>query len=128
MKIGRGFILTAGLLMCQWVVAESQESATLPYTTLCRLAAMDLKGIAGLTNQEIRLTVKSKTPGVQPSDIRLHIESVTGQIPVPLNSDGTFSLPISQELLRENPMIVANQPVRASGHCNTRYEVKMVTR
>ena len=103
-------ILTASLLMCQWVTAEPQENATLPYTTLCRLAAMDLKGIAGLTNQEIRLTIKSKTPGVKPSDIRLHIESATGQIPVPLNSDGTFSLPISQELLRENPMIVANQP------------------
>ena len=110
MKIGRRALLIAGLLMCQWAIAQSQENATLPYATLCRFAAMDLKGIAGLTNQEIRLTIKSKTPGVQPSDIRLHIESATGQIPIPLNSDGTFSLPISQELLRENPMIVANQP------------------
>ncbi len=96
--------------MCQLAIAQQQENATLPYTVLCRLASVDLKGFAGLTNQEIRLTVKSKTPGVQPSDIRLHIESATSRIPIPVNSDGTFSLPISQELLRENPMIVANQP------------------
>ena len=110
MKIGRRALLIAGLLTCQWGIAQSQENATLPYATLCRLAAMDLKGIAGLTNQEIRLTIKSKTPGVQPTDIRFHIESARGQIPIPLNPDGTFRLPISEELLRENPMIVANQP------------------
>jgi hypothetical protein len=99
-----------GMVLGHACGAAPQENATLPYKTLCGLVALDLKGVMGVTNQEIRLTITSKTPGVNPSDIRLYIDSRDGRIPIPLNADGTFSLPIVKTLLSENPNIVANQP------------------
>jgi len=103
-------LVALGFLAWRSVMADAQDNATLPYATVCRLVAMDLKGVAGLTNQEMRLTTRSKKPGVQSSDICLHIASTNGKIRLPLNPDGTFTLPISEALLNENPMIVANQP------------------
>ncbi len=54
--------------------------------------------------------MSSDLPGVKPEDIKLYIDSRTGKIPLALNSDGTFSLPLREDLLKENPFIVANQP------------------
>jgi len=98
------------LTLCTMVSAQSQENARLPYSTLFRMISLDLKEAEGVTRQEIRLTIKSKLPGVKQTDVRLYIDARSGRIPVPLNPDGTFSLPISKDLLKEDPDIEANQP------------------
>ena len=56
------------------------------------------------------MTIKSKIPEVKPSDVHLYIDSHPFRIPIPVKPDGAFSLPISDDLLKENPDIVADQP------------------
>lgn len=102
--------LLLGLLMPLCVIAQTQETSRLPYASVCRVVATDWKSLPGLTNQEIRLTIKSKILEVKPSDVHLYIDSHPHRISIPVKPDGTFSLPISDDLLKENPDIVANQP------------------
>ncbi len=47
---------------------------------------------------------------VLPSSIHLSIESESGRIPLRIDSNGFFRLPLREDLLKENPPIVSNQP------------------
>jgi hypothetical protein len=102
--------LIFGLLTPLCAGAQTQETARLPYASVCRFVAADWRNQPEMTNQEIRLTIKSKLPGVKPSDLRVYIDSHPLRIPVSIEPDGTFSLPVSDKLLKENPYMVANQP------------------
>jgi len=61
-------------------------------------------------NQEGHFKIESDLPGVRPEDIALYIDSKTGKIPIKLNTDGTFSFPMQDKLLVENPFVITNQP------------------
>jgi len=91
--------------------AQSQtEQAKIPYAVIYKIAAAEFNQIENLKSQETRLIISSALPGVKPRDIKLYIDSKNGKIPLRLNSDGTFSFPLREDLLEENPFIVANQP------------------
>jgi len=71
---------------------------------------MQFEGIKSVTNRQVRFAMSSKSPDVESQDITLYIDAKSGRIPLELNSDGTFSLPLRADLVKENPFIVANQP------------------
>ncbi len=106
----RSLFITLLLLAGVAFAAGAPENAALPYATLHRLLTVDLKSAAVLTNQEVRLTIRSRNPAVASAEIRLRIESTNGPISVPVATDGTFDLPLSKALLEENPRVVVNQP------------------
>jgi hypothetical protein len=54
--------------------------------------------------------VESKLAGVQPSQIKIVIRSLRGDVPVPVKGDGEIAFPVTPELLDENPVVVTNQP------------------
>lgn len=57
---------------------------------------------------ELRLVCDNKD--IDTSDLRLVIESSNGVIPVVVNDDWSFRFPVREDLLKENPFMVANQP------------------
>jgi len=100
------------LMFMSWPIhAQSQEEqARIPYSTIYKLVALDFKDIQDMTKQEAHFLIKSSLPDVKPQDIQLYIDSKTSKIPLTLNPDGTFSIPIQDNLLKENPFVIANQP------------------
>jgi len=86
------------------------EQAKLPYAAVYQAVTMQFDEIKSMTNRQARFAMSSSLPGVRPQDIKLYIDAKTGHIPLELNSDGTFSLPLRDDLMKENPFIVANQP------------------
>ncbi len=60
---------------------------------------------------EVLAFVSSTNKAVHPSDITLTIRSARGMIPVTVNTNGEIlKFPLDQDLLRENPPVLANQP------------------
>ena len=88
----------------------SQKNASLPYSVVHRMLNLDSKKGEDYPNPNALVTVSSDVPEVSPADIKLYIDSQSGRIPLEVSKDGTFLLPLSKNLLREDPMIVANQP------------------
>jgi hypothetical protein len=88
------------------------ERAKLPYSALCNIAGVNLQlqGLGSVTNQERRMWVRSDLPGVKPGDIELYINSTNGRIPLNVAPDSTIKLPVRDDLLKEDPFVVANQP------------------
>lgn len=101
-------LLAAAIASCH--AQPEPEHAKLPYATVYKAVTMQFEQIETLTNRHVRFAMLSKLPNVSPRDIRLYIDSRTGRIPLELSSDGTFTLPVSADLMEENPFIVANQP------------------
>lgn len=86
------------------------EPATMPYRALCQIARLDFKETAGFTNRHVSFKVVSKNPNVKLADIAIFVDARSGRIPLAITTNGIMDLPISPELMEENPNIVANQP------------------
>jgi hypothetical protein len=90
-------------------IAEPQP-ANLPYRSLCQMVRLDFTKTTGLTNELVSLKIGSKNPKVELKDIAMFIDSISGHIPLVIDTNGVMALPISKELIKENPDVVANQP------------------
>jgi hypothetical protein len=86
---------------------SQEEQARLPYASIYKVLTHKLNAAQ---NNEARFKIESDFPDVRPENITLYIDSKSGKIPIKLNADGTFSFPIRDELLIENPFIITNQP------------------
>lgn len=102
--------------------AQTQkEQSKTPYVELYKIATMNLNlKDVNITNRVSHIVIKSKLPNVKTRDIKLYIDSKTGRIPLVLDSGGTFEFPLQEELLKENPFIIANQP---KGTLRTEYSI-----
>jgi hypothetical protein len=100
------------ILACVLGPAYGDDMASLPYSTLVGYqqrvdALQDLKLL------KVWGHVGSKRPDVKASDIRLTImrdAAHGGPLPIAVDADGHFTLPVDQALKDEDPMVVANQP------------------
>lgn len=86
------------------------ENARLPYSYLYHLEHLQAGLAATYPDVDVILCLESTLPRVHPSDIHATIESKSGKIPLTLESDGAFVLPMRDDLLAENPWIVTDQP------------------
>ena len=80
------------------------------YKVALQAADLALTDIEGVESQAIRFSMCSRLAGVSPAVIKLTLKTIAGDIAIPLNADGEFSLPVTDELREENPWITANQP------------------
>lgn len=103
-------LLLTLLLLAVNLLANESPRAELSYLVLCQMTQLDFRNTTGLTNQFVRFTAASENPNVSVADIIIFIDSTSGRIPLPLGTNGVFSLPITPSLVRENPKIIANQP------------------
>ncbi len=81
--------------------------AQLPYHELVKIAQND----SSQPKTEDRLTfVLASRNKVPLTEIALTLELKQGVVPLPLNAEGQFSIPFSDTLMDENPLMVSNQP------------------
>ena len=109
MKISYYYLLTAALLALATTYAAG-EMARMRYATALAVAKIDVTDIEGIASQAVKFSVRSRLPGVKPSDIRITLETNDGHQALPLDVDGSFALPVSAALKKEDPWITANQP------------------
>jgi hypothetical protein len=84
--------------------------ATLPYHNLYDYQKK-IAALQGLDRLSIGLSVTSTRPDVPPGDIKLVIHRASGALQdIPVDSTGHISLPVSDELQKEDPQVVSNQP------------------
>jgi len=86
------------------------EDARLPYHELFRLQKAQMELSRAHTNLALVLQMRSTQPDVKYSDIAAFIDAKSGQVPVLIGSNGMFSVPVSADLLVEDPWIIVNQP------------------
>lgn len=85
-------------------------NAVIPYRMVAHLC--QVADAVDQSKLDMRVVVSSNNKAVRPSDISLRIQSaVKGVIPLSLSTNGQFlNFPRQEELRRENPSIIANQP------------------
>src|ERR1700722_1508019 len=98
-----GFLLLAPCL-------ASVKDARLPYHELYRLQKAQVELSRAHTNLTLVLQMRSTQPNVNYSDIAAFIDARSGKVPVPIGSNGMFAVPVSADLLVEDPWILVNQP------------------
>lgn len=106
-------ILGLLLLLMAWMpapAADAPATGVIPYRTLAKLfdAFAAVKPQDKL-NLHVRVLPAGKTPPAQP--IQLEIRSRTGTLPVKRSASGDLEdFPLTEELRKENPGVVSNQP------------------
>ncbi len=100
----------AVVLLVLATTSAADEMARMRYATALAFANVDVPDVDGIAAQSVRFSARSRQPGVRPSDIRITLETKDGHQTLPLDSDGNFTLPVSDALRNENPWISANQP------------------
>lgn len=86
---------------------NSAELAQLPYHELVKIAQSD----SSQPKMKDRLTFALVSRnGVPLEQITLVLQLKKGGLPLPIDDKGHFSVPFSDELMDENPLMVSNQP------------------
>jgi len=86
------------------------ENARLPYEQIYKMQRIQAKWKISQTNLQVVIRMNSTLPNVKASDLKVFVETKKGNLPVKVDDDGTFSVPMKDDLLAENPFIVVNQP------------------
>jgi hypothetical protein len=85
------------------------ENARLPYQPLYKMQRIKARWSHSQPDFQVTIRMTSTLPNVKTSDLKVFIESKKGNLPVKIEADGAFSVPIEDGLLEENPSIVVNQ-------------------
>jgi hypothetical protein len=89
---------------------RAADQARLPYALIYQIQQKEASLALTYTNLQVFLRMKSSLPEVKVADLKVYIDSKDGPIPVALDPNGKFSVPMRDSLLAENPMILVNQP------------------
>lgn len=114
-KVKRNTIASLSLVLVLTAIASRAYSETtdasrvgsIPYLAVYKLAYLQHAAI--VTNQIEGFCVESLRHDIKSDQISLFIDMKTGRIPIRLDK-GSFDLPVSANLLAENPPIISNQP------------------
>lgn len=102
------------LFVLVWLLVSAAptfaQNARLPYRLLYNAQKTEQNLNQSYTNLVIMLTMQSTLPGVKPTDVDAYIDAKSGKIPIPIGSEGDFSVPLRDDLLAEDPWLITNQP------------------
>ena len=101
------------LVLCPLLLraAPPEDPARLPYEWIYHMQKTEAALALTYTNLIMYLRMTPTLPGVKIKDVAVYIDSKEGRIPVALNpTNGEFSVPLRESLLKEKAWIVANQP------------------
>ncbi len=89
---------------------KRDEPAQLPYQQLVKIAHSDSsQPKEKLTFKKLTFTLESNI-GIPLNQITLTLQLKKGPLPIPIDPKGQFTIPFSDQLLAENPLMVSNQP------------------
>ena len=106
----KAHILLPLIVLALSVNLRAEAPARMRYGVALQVADIVLTDIGGIKSQSICLSTHSRLADVSPTDIKIFLQTKTGEIPIPLDADGKFTLPVTEALRKENPWITANQP------------------
>jgi hypothetical protein len=86
------------------------ENARLPYHQLYSAQKAQSEWNHAHTNLLVVMVMRSTLPHVKTSDLAVYIQTKAGKIPVEIRAGGDFAVPVSDDLLAEDPWIITNQP------------------
>ena len=89
---------------------RAADQASLPYALIYQIQHREAGLALSHTNLQVFVRMKSSLPEVKIADLKVYIDSKGGPIPVALDTNGIFSVPMRDSLLAENPPILVNQP------------------
>lgn len=104
--VGLGLIGLAQILAPAMAAEPRSET---PYAVLYGVLEPSRR-IAAYPRLRALQSVQSQNHNVAPASIRLQIMSRAGPIAVPVRANGVLEFPLDDALLRENPIVVSNQP------------------
>jgi hypothetical protein len=102
-------VLVCCLYACVLLSACASDLKQVPYASVYNGATVDLSSVLGVSNVAPSFAVELLDETITLDSVKLWISSKSGNIYLPIAKDGSFHLPLSNELREENPMIVANQ-------------------
>jgi hypothetical protein len=86
------------------------QNARLPYGELYQLQRVQSELSVKYTNLLVVLRMEPASTNGAISNLDVYIDAKSGRIPVKIGKNGDFGVPMSNDLLTENPWIVTNQP------------------
>ncbi len=90
--------------------AKAQEFAKLPYQQLYHVRKVQGELTHTYTNLHVALRMQSTDIKVKTGDLDVFIDAKSGRIPVKIGEDGSFLIPMRDDLAEENPPVITNQP------------------
>jgi hypothetical protein len=100
-------ILSLIFVLCSAALAEN---ARLPYHYLYRIEKLQNDLCKAHPDLQINLQLQSALPDVKTSNIQVYLDRKSGKVPITLSAEGDIALPLRDDLLAEDPWLVANQP------------------
>src|SRR5665213_1445844 len=102
-------IILAGFLWLAPFLATAQN-ARLPYLKIYQVQKTQADLSLQFTNLLVALKMESTVTNVKNADLEVFIDAKAGKIPVKIDPDGSFQIPMREDLLDEDPWILTNQP------------------
>ena len=98
--------------LCAWLLPlpALSQNARLPYHQIYQAQKAQSDWNQTHTNLLVVLTMQSVNPEIKTTDLAVYIESKSGKIPVEIRPQGDFAIPVTDDLLSEDPWIITNQP------------------
>ena len=103
-------ITFAIVLLALPALAVAEHPARMRYEEALRVANLVVTDLEGVKSQTICFSIRSSLTDILPSDIRITLQTGAGDVALPIDLDGRFTLPVTEALRAENPWLVANQP------------------
>jgi hypothetical protein len=91
-------------------VPSRAQNARLPYAQLYQMQRVQNELSGAYTNLVVNLRMEPVSTNVSVGHLDAYIDAKSGRVPVKIGADGDFSVPMRDDLLAENPWIIANQP------------------
>jgi hypothetical protein len=95
------------LMLCATAYAED---ARVPYHYLYQIEKLQSNLCQAHPDLQMSLQLQSALPDVKTSAIQVYLDHKSGRIPLTLGADGDLVLPLRDDLLAEDPWLIANQP------------------
>jgi len=109
-RTSRWVIGLMAAVLCLAPLMAAAQNARLPYREIYNIQQAEQNLARTFTNLTVSMRIHSARADVPISELRFNLDAKQGPIPVPINMDGSFKVPMRAELLEENPWLVSNQP------------------
>jgi hypothetical protein len=86
------------------------ENARLPYSLVCGMEKVQAELALSHTNLIVLLRMMPTNAAVKPGNVHAFIDSKSGHIPVAIDDQGDFKVPLRDDLITEDPWIITDQP------------------
>ncbi len=97
----------SGLAQSDSSTGGASEFAQLPYHELVKISQSDSSQPKG---KDTLTFVLASNKGVSLDQITLTLQLKKGAVSLPIDSKGHFTIPFSDQLMEENPLMITNQP------------------